>query len=88
MLQTRAKELLYDAQEELEKEQREEEDKQMNDYLEKRDEEQQNLKNEFNQEWEVKLKALTEKFETHKGRKKEDVSMALCKRYQIKSEYL
>ena len=62
---SRAKEILYDAQEELELKQREEEDHLITNFVQERGQETDELKKEIDSEWEHRLKDLTEKFEAH-----------------------
>ncbi len=66
---SKKKEQVYRAQEDLELLQREEEEKVMKEMLAQRAKENDKLQQEFDCEWEVKLKELTEKFERDFSRK-------------------
>lgn len=67
----KTKEKLYKYQEELEKQQREEEDRLMQAFHEERRLEAENMEKELNEEWEVQLKELTSKFDSKPGDKKD-----------------
>ena len=63
----KTKEKLYKYQEDLERQQREEEDRLMSGFHEERKQEAQNMEKEFSEEWEIQLKDLTNKFEQKTG---------------------
>ena len=67
------KEMIYKAQEELERLQRQEEDRLMEKYLAERTKEQEKLQAAAEEEWEVSLKQLADQFdrETNKKSKKD-----------------
>lgn len=65
----RTKEKIYEAQEALEERQRVEEDRLMVIFLEEKKREAERVKAEMEEEWEVKLKELTEKFDRDMDKK-------------------
>lgn len=60
---------LIDAQKKLEEQLRKEEDAVIDEMMKKRSEENEKIKNEIKQEWEIKLKELTEKFDREMDKK-------------------
>jgi len=72
---SRTKEKLYEYQEELERQHREEEDRLMAQFHQERLEEAESMQKEFDSEWEQQLKALTDQFDG--GQKKKDKTV--CK---------
>jgi len=60
---SRTKEKLYEYQEELERQHREEEDRLMAQFHQERLVEAENMQKEFDNEWEQQLKALTDQFD-------------------------
>jgi len=60
---SRTKEKLYEYQEELERQHREEEDRLMAQFHQERRVEAENMQKEFDNEWEQQLKALTDQFD-------------------------
>jgi len=68
---SKTKEKLYEYQEELERQHREEEDRLMAQFHQERLAEAENMKKEFDSEWEQELKALTDQFDG--GQKKKTV---------------
>jgi hypothetical protein len=68
-LVSKTKEKLYKYQEDLERLQREEEDRLMAEFHTERRHEAENMEKELNNEWEVQLKDLTNRYETKRGSK-------------------
>lgn len=68
-LVNKTKEKLYQYQEDLEKQQREEEDRLMEELHAERKQEAEHIEKEFSNEWEVQLKDLMSKFESKADRK-------------------
>jgi len=60
---SKTKEKLYEYQEELERQHREEEDRLMAQFHQERVVEAENMQKEFDSEWEQQLKALTDQFD-------------------------
>ena len=60
---SRTKEKLYEYQEELERQHREEEDRLMAQFHQERLVEAENMQKEFDTEWEQQLKALTDQYD-------------------------
>lgn len=73
----KTKEKLYQYQEDLEKQQREEEDRLMEELHAERKQEAEYIEKEFSNEWEVQLKDLMSKFES-KADKKVNVSRMIA----------
>jgi len=69
---SRTKEKLYEYQEELERQHREEEDRLMAQFHQERLVEAENMQKEFDSEWEQQLKALTDQFDSSSAQKKKD----------------
>jgi len=70
---SRTKEKLYEYQEELERQQREEEDRLMAHFHQERLVEAENMQKEFQNEWEKELKALTDQFDVSQKKKDKTV---------------
>jgi len=69
----KTKEKLHKYQEDLERQQREEEDRLMAEFQTERRHEADSMEKELNSEWEVQLKDLTDKFETRHSSKGKNV---------------
>jgi len=74
---SRTKEKLYEYQEELERQHREEEDRLMAQFHQERLTEAQNMQKEFDSEWEQQLKALTDQFDGPQKKKDRTVCSLL-----------
>lgn len=72
---SKTKEKLYSYQEELERQQREEEDRLMANFQVERKKEAESMEKELNDEWEEELKGLTEKYEATQKKKEKTVSL-------------
>ena len=60
---------MYEAQEDLEKKHREEEDRLLDQFKEEREKLEEELRQQADQEWEGRLRALTSKFDTDMAKK-------------------
>jgi hypothetical protein len=87
-LVSKTKEKLYSYQEELERQQREEEDRLMAQFHQERLEEAENMKKEFEAEWESQLKDLTSKFEGGHKQKDKTVALPVTERFEEAKEEL
>lgn len=77
---------LIDAQKKLEEQLRKEEDAVIDEMMKARSEENERIKNEMKQEWEVKLKELTEKFDREMGKKNKKLRDAEKKQMTVNFE--
>jgi len=98
-LVNKTKEKLYKYQEDLERQQREEEDRLMAEFHSERIQESENMEQELNKEWEVQLKDLTNRYQSkrsgsknvstdHYEEEKEELKKTMTVKLQKKKEAL